>query len=167
MQLASLMRYMIYESNAPTVLLKRELEYLQDYVSLQQLRYKQRPVADLKIEGETEACHIAPLLFIHLLENAYKHSPAQLAPGDLKVRVEVTEDTLTFSVQNPVGKNPVHTLDEPGGIGLPNVRKRLALLYPGQHTLEIHSPGETFSIVLKIHSFQIQPHERKAHLLYH
>jgi hypothetical protein len=167
MQLASLMRYMIYESNAPTVPLTREMEYLQDYVSLQQLRYKQGPVVDLKIEGETEACHIAPLLFIHLLENAYKHSPARLNPGDLKVRVEVKGDILTFSVQNPVGKKTTHNLDEPGGIGLPNVRKRLALLYPGQHTLEIHSPGETFAVVLKIHGLQLQPHERKAHLLYH
>ena len=167
MQLASLMRYMIYESNAPTVPLTREMEYLQDYMSLQQLRYKESPVVDLKIEGETEACHIAPLLFIHLLENAYKHSPARLHPGDIKVRVEAKEDTLTFSVQNPVGTNRSRTLDEPGGIGLPNVRKRLALLYPGQHSLEIHSPGETFAVVLKIHGLQSQPHERKAHLLYH
>lgn len=167
MQLASLMRYMIYESNAPTVPLTKEMEYLQDYVSLQQLRYKQSPVVDLKIEGEPEACHIAPLLFIHFLENAYKHSPARLNPGDLKVRVEVKEDILTFSAQNPVGKNPVSTLDEPGGIGLPNIRKRLALLYPGRHTLEIHSSDETFFVVLKIHSLQSQPHETKAHLLYH
>lgn len=155
MQLASLMRYMIYESNAPTVPLTREMEYLQDYMSLQQLRYKERSVVDLKIEGVTAACHIAPLLFIHLLENAYKHSPARLAPGDLKVRVEVKEDILTFSVQNPVGTNQVNTLAEPGGIGLPNVKKRLALLYPGQHTLEIHNSGETFAVVLKIHSLQL------------
>lgn len=167
MHLASLMRYMIYESNAPTVPLTREIAYLQDYISLQQLRYKQSPVVDLQIEGGPEACHIAPLLFIHLLENAYKHSPARLNPGDLKVKVEVMEDILTFSVQNPVGKNPVNALDEPGGIGLPNVRKRLTLLYPGQHTLEIHNSGETFAVVLKIHGFQLQPNERKAHLLYH
>ncbi|HEX8332596.1 MAG TPA: histidine kinase, partial [Segetibacter sp.] len=166
MQLASLMRYMIYESNAPTVPLTREMEYLQDYVSLQQLRYKQYAVVDLKIEGATDACHIAPLLFIHLLENAYKHSPTRLNPGDVKVRVEVKEDTLNFSVQNPVGKNPTHSLDEPGGIGLPNVRKRLALLYPGQHTLEVQNLGETFAVVLKIHGLQLHPHERKAHLLY-
>jgi LytS/YehU family sensor histidine kinase len=167
MQLASLMRYMIYESNAPTVPLTREMEYLQDYVSLQQLRYKQNPVVDLKIEGETEVCHIAPLLFIHLLENAYKHSPALLNPGDLKVRLELKEDILTFSVQNPVGKNPAHTLGEPGGIGLPNVRKRLALLYPGKHTLEIDTTGKTFTVVLKINGLQLQPYERKAQLLYH
>ena len=166
-QLASLMRYMIYESNSPMVPLTREMEYLNDYVSLQQLRYKQSPVVDLKIEGEIEACQVAPLLFIHLLENAYKHSPARLNAGDLKVRVDVTKDVLTFSVQNPVGKNPVQDLEIPGGIGLPNVRKRLALLYPGQHTLEIQNMGETFAIVLKIHGFQLQAHEREAHLLYH
>lgn len=167
MQLASLMRYMIYESNAPTVPLTREMEYLQDYVSLQQLRYKERQVVDLAIEGATETSHIAPLLFIHLLENAYKHSPSGLNTGDVKVRVEVKEDALTFSVQNPIANKKDHTLDEPGGIGLPNVRKRLALLYPDQHTLDIHTTGETFIAVLKIHSLQLKPHERKAQLLYH
>lgn len=149
MQLASLMRYMIYESNSQTVPLSREMAYLQDYVSLQQLRYKPLPVVDLKIEGPTETCHVAPLLFIHLLENAYKHSPAGISPGDIKVRVKVIEDALTFSVQNLLGKSPVHAL-EPGGIGLPNVRKRLALLYPGQHTFEIYNDDKTFTVVLQI-----------------
>lgn len=167
MQLASLMRYMIYESNATTVPLTRELEYLEDYMSLQQLRYKQGPVVDLKISGVSETCHIAPLLFIHLLENAYKHSPARLAPGDLKVGMEVRDDTLTFSVQNPIGRHTAHALDEPGGIGLPNIRKRLLLLYPGRHTLDISNAGETFAVVLKVVGIQLQPHEGKAHLLYH
>jgi hypothetical protein len=167
MQLASLMRYMIYESNAATVPLVREMDYLRDYVSLQQLRYKNSPVVDLQIEGETEACYIAPLLFIHLLENAYKHSPARLEPGDLRVRVGVKKDILAFSVRNPIGKNPATTLEEPGGIGLPNVRKRLSLLYPGQHTLTIQNTGETFTVILTIHGLHLPAHERKAHLLYH
>ncbi|MDF7814944.1 histidine kinase [Hymenobacter sp. YC55] len=167
MHLASLMRYMIYESNAATVPLARELDYLRDYVSLQQLRYKNSPVVDLQLEGETGACYIAPLLFIHLLENAYKHSPARLQPGDLQVRVEVIEDTLTFSVQNPVGKKAATTLEEPGGIGLPNVRKRLTLLYPDQHTLSIQHTGEIFTVLLTIHGLHAQAHERKAHLLHH
>ena len=150
MQLASLMRYMIYESNAPTVPLKREMEYLQDYVNLQQLRYKQWPVVDLKIEGNIEACHIAPLLFIHLLENAYKHSPARLEPGDIRVSVEIMENSFTFSIQNPINKSPGNALEEPGGIGLQNVRKRLMLLYPDQHNLETNSTGEMFNIILRI-----------------
>ncbi|TGD80741.1 sensor histidine kinase [Hymenobacter wooponensis] len=167
MHLASLMRYMIYESNAATVPLAREMDYLQDYVSLQQLRYKNSPVVDLQIAGETESYYIAPLLFIHLLENAYKHSPARLAPGDLKVRVEIKDNTLAFSVQNPIAIKPTNALDEPGGIGLPNVRKRLALLYPGQHTLTTHHTGETFTASLTIQGLHALAHEREAHLLHH
>ncbi|MCC2545816.1 histidine kinase [Hymenobacter sp. BT175] len=167
MHLASLMRYMIYESNAATVPLAREISYLRDYVSLQQLRYKNSPVADLQLAGEAESCSIAPLLFIHLLENAYKHSPARLEPGDLKVRVEMREDSLTFSVQNPIAQKAARPLEEPGGIGLPNVRKRLALLYPGQHTLTIQNTGSTFTVILTIHGLHREVHERKAHLLHH
>lgn len=167
MQLSSLMRYMIYESNAFTVPLSREIDYLRDYMNLQQLRYKNSPVVDLQIEGETESCRIAPLMFIHLLENAYKHSPARLEPGDLKVSVELKEGALTFSVQNPIAKKSANPLEEPGGIGLPNVRKRLSLIYPEQHSLTIQNTGETFTVILTIHGIYSQPHERKAHLLHH
>ncbi|GAB4036204.1 sensor histidine kinase [Spirosoma gilvum] len=167
MQLASLMRYMLYESNAATVPLAREMDYLRDYVSLQQLRYKSNPVVDLQIEGETESCYVAPLLFIHLLENAYKHSPARLEPGDLKVSVAIMEESLTFNVQNPIGNRLATPLEGPGGIGLPNVRKRLSLLYPDQHTLSIQNTGDTFTVTLIIHGLPVQAHEPKAHLLNH
>ncbi|PJJ59492.1 sensor histidine kinase [Hymenobacter chitinivorans] len=167
MQLASLMRYMIYESNAATVPLSRELDYVRDYVSLQQLRYKPSPVLDLHITGNPEACSVAPLLFIHLLENAYKHSPARLEPGALRVEVQVQADTLVFRVQNPVARKPANPLEEPGGIGLPNVRKRLALLYPGQHTLAIHDSGLIFTVTLTLHGLHSPAHERQAHLLHH
>lgn len=167
MHLASLMRYMIYESNAATVPLARELAYLRDYVSLQQLRYKHGPVLDLQLAGDPATCSIAPLLFIHLLENAYKHSPARLAPGDLKLRVAIEEGALTFSVQNPIAQKPASLLEEPGGIGLPNVRKRLALLYPGQHTLTIQHSADTFAVLLSIHGLHAPAHERQAHLLHH
>lgn len=166
-QLASLMRYMIYESNASTVPLTRELDYLRDYISLQQLRYRNNPVVDLQVAGAAESCYIAPLLFIHLLENAYKHSPARLEPGAVQVRVAIQADTLAFSVQNPIAKKSGSMLAEPGGIGLPNVRKRLALLYPGQHTLAIQDSGEIFTVTLRIYDLHLQSHEREAHLLHH
>ncbi|GAB2955079.1 hypothetical protein GCM10027048_20900 [Hymenobacter coalescens] len=167
MQLASLMRYMIYESNAATVPLARELDYLRDYVSLQQLRYKHSPVVDLRVGGEAAGYEIAPLLFVHLLENAYKHSPARLQPGDLQVHVAVNDGELTFRVQNPVGHKPANALEEPGGIGLPNVQKRLALLYPGQHALTIEHTADTFTVTLTIHGLHAPAHERKAQLLHH
>lgn len=167
MHLASLMRYMLYESNAATVPLARELAYVQDYVNLQQLRYRNNPVADLHLTGDMEAYSVAPLLFIHLLENAYKHSPARLEPGDLKIGVEVAAGRLTFSVQNPVRQKAASGLEEPGGIGLPNVRKRLALLYPNQHTLVIQHTGNTFTVVLTISGLHVQAHEINAQLLHY
>jgi sensor histidine kinase YesM len=167
LRLASLMRYMIYESNASVVPLAREINYLRDYVSLQQLRYKKAPVASIEINGDTAPCHIAPLLFIHLLENAYTHGPARLEPGDIKVNIEIIGNTLTFSIQNPINEKPADALEEPGGIGLQNVKKRLALLYPNRHALEISNTGAMFHINLKISGLHLQDHERKAHLLYH
>ena len=107
------------------------MEYLQDYVSLQQLRYKKSPVVDLKDRGRHCILPIAPLLFIHLLENAYKHSPARLEPGDMKVKVEVKEDTLTFSVQNPVAKKLGMPLEEPGGIGLAECPEKAGFVVSG------------------------------------
>ncbi|AHM62356.1 signal transduction histidine kinase LytS [Flammeovirgaceae bacterium 311] len=167
LRLSSLMRYMIYESNAPTVPLSREMDYLQDYMSLQQLRYNAGPVVALEIAGDIASCYIAPLLFIHFLENAYKHSPARLEPGDIKVSVVVSENTLTFRIQNPIVTKQGTALVEPGGIGLPNIRKRLALLYPGKHSMEIDSTGKIYTVTLQLYDHQLQPHERKDNLLYH
>jgi hypothetical protein len=167
LRLASLMRYMIYDSNAHTVPLSREMTYLQDYISLQQLRYKNAPVVDLQIVGEINNCFIAPLLFIHFLENAYKHSPARLEPGDIQVKVEVKENTLVFISQNPLTTRQGNVMNEPGGIGLPNIKKRLALLYPGQHNLEIKASEKTFTVMLTICDLNLQVHERKVNLLYH
>ncbi|RNI22670.1 sensor histidine kinase [Rufibacter latericius] len=168
LRLASLMRYMIYESNAPTVPLTREINYLQDYIGLQQLRYKNSPVVDLILQGAPETCEIAPLLFIHLLENAYKHSPARLEPSAIKVRVEIKPDSLTFQIQNPIGTNQQQMeIEEPGGIGLVNVQKRLQLQYPDQHRLNIQNTGDTFRLSLEINGTQAHVHERETKLLHH
>ncbi len=151
LRLASLMRYMIYESNAHTVLLSREIDYLKDYIALQQFRYKADPVVDLMIEGIDGSSYIAPLLFIHFLENAYKHAPARMEPLDIKVKVLIKDNALKFSIQNPTAKNQNTDFDEPGGIGLPNIRKRLQLLYPDKHTLEISDYGDRYCVTLTIH----------------
>ncbi|MBB1286028.1 histidine kinase [Flavisolibacter sp. BT320] len=167
MRLSSLMRYMLYESNAATVPLSTEIDYLKDYIALQQLRYKLSPVVDFHIEGSIESCHVAPLLFIHLLENAYKHSPARLEAGSIKVKITVTENELFFTVQNPVANKRDDSLEEPGGIGLTNVQKRLQLLYPNRHHLEINQNEDIFTVALKITGIQKGVNDRKADLLYH
>lgn len=166
MRLSSLMRYMIYESNASTVPLSIEIKYLQDYISLQQLRYESEPVVDFKVEGDIANCHIAPLLFIHILENSYKHGPLRLEPRSIKVDLAVEENALGVTFQNPIGGKRTNLLEEPGGIGLSNVQKRLQLIYPNQHTLGIHKNDNIFKVELKINNLQTRPNERKVSMLY-
>jgi sensor histidine kinase YesM len=164
MRLSSLMRYMLYESNATAVPLSIELDYLKDYIALQQLRYKANDVVDFRVEGNIEQCQIAPLLFVHLLENTYKHSPAKLETGCIKVNVSVKDNLLVFSFRNPIANKLDNLLEEPGGIGLANVQKRLQLLYPERHSLDIDKTETHFSVHLKINVKQ--SHERKTQLLY-
>jgi hypothetical protein len=160
MRLASLMRYMLYEANADTVALGREIAYLQDFINLQQLRYKKSPVVDIEVAGDVDSCRVAPLLFVHLLENAYKHSHMHLNPGDIKVCIEVKGEEVSFRIRNPVGDQHGKDVEEVGGIGLANVRKRLELLYPGRHHFEVSRTEALFHVVLKIQCLQAPGHER-------
>lgn len=164
MRLSSLMRYMLYESNATAVPLSIELNYLKDYIGLQQLRYKAEDVVAFNIEGNVERCEIAPLLFVHLLENAYKHSPAKLETGSIRVNVSLQEHSLVFSCCNPVASKIDNLLEEPGGLGLANVQKRLQLLYPYKHNLKIDQTDTHFRVELTINVKK--RNERKTELLY-
>lgn len=150
MRLSSLMRYMLYESNAGTVALEQEIRYLQDFINLQQLRFSADSVVDFKIEGDPESCSVTPLLFIHLLENAYKHSPAKLKTGDIKVKISINKDDLEFRISNPVVKKANHAILDPGGLGLANITKRLRLLYHDSYTFEVRSDDTMFNVTLVI-----------------
>lgn len=137
MKLSSIMRYMLYESNTAFVPFAREIQYLQDYISLQQLRYKENSIVEMKISGHTDNLKVAPLLFIHLLENAYKHSNCKLQSNDIKVKITFIDGVLNFTVVNPVNASIENENSDTriGGIGLQNLRKRLELIYPERHKL--------------------------------
>ncbi len=159
MRLSSLMRYMLYESNANTVSLEREINYLKDFIELQQLRFKVNEIVNLEIIGGTENANVAPLLFVHIIENAYKHSPANLQAGDIVVRVEVNENRLIFKAKNPVAKQSQKPMDEPGGFGLENVKKRLNLLYPNDHSFQVNTSHDQFEVVMSV-PIKVQGDER-------
>jgi LytS/YehU family sensor histidine kinase len=167
LRLASLMRYLLHESNASRVPLSQELQYLQDFISLQQLRYGPTPVAQVDVVGEASTWYLPPLLLLPLLENAYKHSPAQLRVHDIHLRVAVTAEGLTFRLRNPVSPKPAPASPEPGGIGLANVRKRLQLLYPAQHHLQVTADAAYFEVLLLLKPLPGPEHEPTANLLYH
>lgn len=134
LKLSEVMRYMLYDSEDKTVLLEKELQYLHSFVDLQKARFKETIYVDLLVEGRITNQLITPVLLIAFVENAFKHGVLDDPADPVMIHVIVEGNNLQLNVQNRIN----HQLkDQTGGIGLPNITRRLELLYPGQHTLNI------------------------------
>jgi sensor histidine kinase YesM len=148
-QLAEMMRYTLYESNSELVPLQKELHYLENYVILEKMRYKQDANIVCEIhEEQADGQVIAPLLIFTFVENAFKYGLKRRHGGFIAILILITNNSFYFSVKND--KPETKKISELGGIGIDNARKRLQLLYPSRHTLSIVDSGETFSVELTI-----------------
>ncbi|MBF9224069.1 sensor histidine kinase [Hymenobacter ruricola] len=148
-RLGQMMRYMIYDSNHPEVALSEELEYMQNYISLEQLRLNNPNAIAFEVAGPVAAQQIAPLILVSFLENAFKHGLATHGNGWVRVRVELEGSRCDYTVTN---SRPA-TLSPPkkySGAGLQNVRRRLALSYPGRHSLQIDELPEEYRVHLRL-----------------
>jgi len=134
LKLSEIMRYMLYESNEETVMLDDEINYLQNYIELQKLRFKENVYVDLKVSIDEHDHRIMPLLLISFLENAFKHGISTDAAKPIRITIHVHEGRLHFKAEN--AKSHVNK-DQTKGVGLTNLRRRLQLGYPGRHTIEI------------------------------
>lgn len=147
LQLSELMRYVIYKAKEPFVSIGDEVKYLGDYLQLQKIRLKRS--LDLQFEEEIadNTVPIAPLLLIVFVENAFKHGVENAeGPAFLHIGLKADQHLLSFVCKNSYEPAPdVHT-----GIGLTNLRKRLALLYPGKHRLTTESENGVFVASLEI-----------------
>ncbi|MGN6603507.1 MAG: sensor histidine kinase [Ginsengibacter sp.] len=148
-QLSEMMRYTLYESNGDKVPLKKELQYLQNYVQLERMRYKRDACIVCEIDDSNVADQeIAPLLTFTFVENAFKYGLKRKNEGFIKLFISVDRTAFYFTIQND--KKQKLATSSVGGIGLENAKKRLELLYPGKHTLRIEDRGKEFSIDLII-----------------
>ena len=135
MQLSDLLRYAMYETNKPKVALEGEVEFMRNYIDLMKLRCNEMTTVNEEIIIEDGKAEIAPLLFISLIENAFKHGTNSNAPASIDISLTQQDGTLVFTCDNT--NNPKPTKDRSGsGIGLENTRRRLDLLYPGHYTWE-------------------------------
>lgn len=148
-KLSKMMRYMIYESNHPKVLLSKEIEYIQNYISLEKLRLNDETPIAFEIEGDPGDNRIAPLIFIAFLENAFKHGVANTKKDCwVNVFVKVDEHVCTYIVEN---SKLSPTVDgSKSGIGLQNIKRRLELSYPGNYELNIGDQPEQYTVELKL-----------------
>ncbi len=132
MQLSDLLRYAMYETNKPKVPLEGEVEFMRNYIELMKLRCNEMTTVSETIEIEDGKAEVAPLLFISLIENAFKHGMNSNAPATIDISLTQKDDTLIFNCDNT--NNPKPTKDRSGsGIGLENTRRRLNLLYSGRY----------------------------------
>jgi len=152
LRLSEMLRYMLYDCEAEKVTLKKEVVYLKNYINLQQLKDSQGLNVNANIDESHPNLMIPPLLLIPFVENAFKHSKIEdYENGWIKIDLQTGENSLIFEVKNSIPKEE-YTKDEVGGIGLENVQRRLALLYPQQHELLINKAQNDFSIRLQLNT---------------
>lgn len=150
LKLSNILRYMLYDSNEEKVPLKREVQYLKDYIDLAQLKDSRGMDISFDIGKGYEALKVSPLLFIPFVENAFKHSQIEdLKNGYIHIRLNTRVNTLIFEVDNSKPKD-AYSKDKMGGIGLKNIQQRLSLLYPNKHDLHIEETEASFKIKLEI-----------------
>ncbi len=149
-KLSDIMRYMIDDSKEDKVMLSKEIEYLQNYIDLQRMRLSGKVRIDFSISGNTASHQIDPLLLIPFVENAFKHGVTYREEPLIRISLAVSENRLSFHVENTKYGNKGDELRAEPGIGLRNVRRRLELLYPRRHELIITEEGEHFRVDLTI-----------------
>lgn len=158
LRLSDMMRFILYDCQQNQVTLEKDIEFLENYLAMEKKRY---PAATIQftVSGDAAGKHIAPLLFIQFLENSFKHGAHRLNDtGFIHGSLTVAGDSLTFVLRNDVftASHLTPTLkgkgesQQYGGVGIENVRKRLALYYPGKHTLTINAGNNIFEVTLTI-----------------
>ncbi len=151
MKLTELLRFMILESNSLKIPLKKEIKLLQNYISLEKLRYGDRLDLSVTISGEIDKYQISPLLLLPFLENAFKHGTSkQLAKSWINLNISVEDSVMKFNLGNSTEPENNGGNSEIGGLGLQNVKRRLELLYNDKYTFEKKKNEEAFFVTLNI-----------------
>ena len=145
LKLSEIMRYMLYESNEDKVALADEIRYLENYIELQKLRFKDSSYIKFEIIGDAKAQKITPLVLISFVENAFKHGIATDREVPISILLNIEPGKLFFKTVN---KKSNQNKDDTGGIGLQNVRRRLDLLYKDQYELHIEDKNDVYNCEL-------------------
>ena len=147
LKLSDMMRYTIYEGKEDWVTLQDEISYLKNYIELHKLRFQKE--VDIRFEYNVDKAYkIAPLLFIILLENAFKHGAERLTEqAFIHLSLNASDDQLLFQIVNNFEQSDT---DNEHGIGLDNLKRRLKLIYPERHQLSIQSDSMVYTATLNI-----------------
>jgi hypothetical protein len=148
---SEMLRYQLYECDVDKIVIEKEIQYIRNYVGLQQERKEEGLVVLLDIADDVHGFTIAPLLLITFVENAFKYvSSFEDRENRVTISLRRVDDQVTFRTFNTCDDGMVRLPMELGGIGIANARRRLDLQYPGRHQLEITDGGGTFEVCLRL-----------------
>lgn len=145
-KLSSIMRYAITEAANDFVSLEKELNYISSYIELEKLRITDKVKLNYSVSGETKGKQIAPLIFIPFIENAFKYGVSTQNASEINISIDIQKNELKLKVNNTKVKEAAsHT-----GLGIENTKKRLQLIYPGKHSLQLENNKDNFVVTLSI-----------------
>ncbi|MUU77156.1 sensor histidine kinase [Winogradskyella endarachnes] len=147
--LSKLMRYMLYETNTEEISLSKEIEFMSKYIELMKLRVTDKTVVNYSFPKDSNQIKIAPLLFISLIENAFKHGVSASQDSTIDITMTLADDKVVFKTIN--NNFPKNTEDKSGsGIGLKNLEKRLNLLYTDKYKFNTKVENNLFIVNLEL-----------------
>ncbi|HEU5164503.1 MAG TPA: histidine kinase [Chitinophagaceae bacterium] len=158
-KLSGMLHYILNECDQPLVPLEKEIKMIRDYMDLEKIRYAEQMQMTIDIEDDHDNKMIAPLLLIPFVENSFKHGASKMITQPwVKLYIYIENNRLHFTIRNskPLTNEPAISR---GNIGLKNVRKRLELLYPGTHELNIVSEPGSYAVYLIVHLQDIKEHK--------
>lgn len=152
LKLSEILRYILYEGGEKTVELKKEVEYIKNYLELEKIRFGNRLKVIIDLDGDFSGKEISPMILLPFVENSFKHGVnSTIGEAFVNIKISIEKNTLYFEIEN--NKQTTHT-SEPkpnSGIGINNVKKRLSLIYPEKYDIHIEDKGEIYNVKLILH----------------
>tara|TARA_R110002111_G_scaffold150884_2_gene217626 strand:- start:3191 stop:4261 length:1071 start_codon:yes stop_codon:yes gene_type:complete len=146
LKLSNLLDYLLYQADKPFVNLKDEINHIEDYISLEQMRFSDTLNVQFSKNISLDNIEMAPMLLIPFVENSFKHGKIRNGSLDISIYIKANAENITFKIKNSSAKD----LSIKEGIGLENIKKRLDFLYPNQHQLEINNSTNDFEVLLSL-----------------
>jgi LytS/YehU family sensor histidine kinase len=143
---------MLYEASATQVALTKEIQYIQNYLTLEKIRYADRVEINLNQRGQLSSYQIAPMLLLPFVENSFKHGVSgEIEKAWVSIDLSVKDNWLTYKVENTKSNDKGYAKrDYAEGIGLKNLQRRLEIIYPNRHELKIFAEESTYLAILKV-----------------
>ncbi|MES2558868.1 MAG: histidine kinase [Bacteroidota bacterium] len=148
-KLSDIMRFMLFETKTEHILLAKEIEYINKYIDLQKIRTANSSYVNFEVSGKVNGQLMAPMVFIPFIENAFKHTNNKKIPQAIDIKIETSTTHTQLICSNKF--DPTHKLQQQNyGLGNELIKRRLQLLYPDKHVLEVSNNHQVYHVILTI-----------------